>query len=180
MTQRFIEMEELRQPPRGATFSPCGTWRYRLWNHWGDTGRVLGYVGCNPSKAGSRGRDGAMRWDLTASKFDGFARRLGYGGWYATNLFGLVSTDPAGLRSFEGDPIGPENDEWIRAVANACERIVLCWGATGGVFAERAQHVIGMLAGASLWCLGRTKGGHPRHPSRLVYKTELEAWGGDR
>lgn len=176
MTQILMHLETLQDGPCGATFSPCGTWRYRLWNRWEDTGRVLGFVGCNPSKAGSLKLDGTMRWDLTARKFDGFAARLGFGGWYAVNLFGLVSTNPAGLRSFDGDPVGPDNDAWVRAVAIACDRVVLCWGATGGVFAERVEHVLGVLAGCSLWCFGRTKDGHPRHPSRLPYATALEPW----
>ncbi len=153
---------------RGATFSPCMTWRYELWNCWNPKGDILGYIGCNPSKA-----DGVDTWDLTARKFDGFARRLGFGRWYAGNLFGLVSTDPAGLRSAEGDAVGPCNDAWIREIAERCDKVVLCWGAPGGVFRERVQHVVGMIDHLSLWCFGLTNSGHPRHPSRLAYSTEL-------
>lgn len=152
---------------RGATFSPCRTWRYELWNCWDPKAPILGYVGCNPSDADE------LKWDLTARKFDGFARRLGFGRWYAANLFALVSTDPSGLHRFKGDPIGPDNDDWLRKIAERCDKIVMCWGATGGVYEDRVEHVVGMLEHFPLFCFGKTRTGHPRHPSRIAYKTPL-------
>ena len=170
-----VDVSAMLRHPRsyGATFSGCGTWRYTLWNRWDRHAPQLGYVGCNPSDAGTEEADGSLRWDHTARKFDGFARRHEYGGWCAANLFALVSTDPAGLRSFDGDPVGPEGDAAILRLSTECDDIVLCWGAIGGVFRARAEHVVGMLAGASLWCFGLTRAGHPVHPSRLPYATPL-------
>lgn len=160
-------MTQLALATRRATFSPCRTWRYELSNSWDSEAPILGYVGCNPSKASE------SAWDLTARKFDGFAQRLGFGRWYAANLFALVSTDPTGLRTFDGDPVGPDNDDWIRTIAQRCGKVILCWGGTGGVYEERAQHVLGMLDHIPLWCFGKTRGGHPRHPSRIAYSTPV-------
>ena len=154
-------------PKRGATFSPCRTWRYELSSCWDPAGPIVGYIGCNPSKADE------TQWDLTARKFEGFAKQFGFGRWYAANLFGLVSTDPSGLSTFDGDPVGPDNDEWLRRIAQRSEKVVLCWGATGGVYEERVQHVLGMLDHMPLWCFGKTRSGHPRHPSRIAYSTPL-------
>ncbi len=155
------------QEPRGAVFSPCQTWRYELSNTWDRADLTLGFIGCNPSKAS------ATAWDPTARKFDGFTRRLGFGGWYAANLFALVSTNPKGLSTFEGDPVGPETDERLRATANRCDMVIVCWGRPGGVYTARVEHVVGMLEHLSLWCFGKTKDGHPRHPSRIAYSTPL-------
>lgn len=170
MTLPLFDAFERLQEPTGAVFSPCGTWRYLLWNVWDETEPLLAYVGCNPSKADGRGR-----WDLTARKFEGFARRLGYGGWYAGNLFGLVSTDPKRLRTFDGDPIGPDNDDHLRRLGTACTHVVPCWGGTGGAFVDRVASVEGIFQSlrVPLWCFGRTVCGHPRHPSRLAYHRPL-------
>jgi len=136
---------------------------------WNPDLPVAGYIGCNPSTAG--GSDRAW-WDPTARKFDGFAQRLGFGGWIAGNLFGLVSTLPGAL-SHHPDPVGEGNDAAIRTVAVACDRIIVCWGTPGGAFAERVAAVLDLLAPRPLWCLGTTVGGHPRHPSRLGYDASL-------
>ncbi len=155
---------------RHAEFSPCRTWRYGLSRCWAPKAPIIGYIGCNPSKASE------TEWDLTARKFEGFAKRLGFGRWCAANLFALVNTDPSGLDTFDGDPVGPDNDEWIRTIAQCSEKLVLCWGATGGVYEERVRHVLGILDHYDLWCFGKTKSGHPRHPSRIAYNTPLVPW----
>ena len=156
-------------PDRGAIFSPCRTWRYQIWNCWDRKLSLLGYIGCNPSVADE------STWDLTAQKFDGFAKRNGFGGWYAANLFGLVSTDPEGLAGVE-DPVGPGNDEAIKDVCEKMNRVVICWGAPGGVFHDRVAHVLGVVGELPLWCFGKTKDGYPRHPSRIPYSTKIVLW----
>lgn len=151
----------------GADFSPCRTYRYRLWRVWDWDADILPWVCCNPSDADER------RLDPSARKVEGFTCRLGYGGWVIVNAFALVSTDPAGLVGHP-DPVGPMNDLTLRMLGWG--PVVVAWGAVGGKYAERIARVRTLLADHGLLCLGTTKDGHPRHPVRLGYDTPLVPW----
>jgi hypothetical protein len=73
------------------------------------------------------------------------------------------------------DPVGPENDAWLRRAAERCEKIVAAWGA-GGKFQARANAVAQLFAGRELWCLGTTQDGHPRHPLYVPGGQSFERW----
>ena len=152
----------------GATFSPCGTWRYALRRRLeqGDA-RVLNVIGLNPSTAD------ASRDDPTIRRCLSFARRLGFGSLVVTNAFALRSTDPAALRH-AADPVGPGNDAWILRAALAADLVVAAWGGHGVLF-DRGDRVAGLLgaAGVSLSCWGRVVSGEPRHPLYLPAGTAL-------
>jgi hypothetical protein len=62
----------------------------------------------NPSIADEQQLDPTLRCTRA------FSAAWGYNGFIMTNLFGLVSTDPAGLYAV-ADPIGPENDRHCRS-----------------------------------------------------------------
>ncbi len=168
-------------PGSSARFSPCGRYRYELRRDIpGATGRgTLPWIMLNPSVAG------AVEDDLTIKKVMGFSSRLGFASIVVVNLFALVSTDPAGLLA-AADPVGPENDEAIRGVVPARSLVVVAWGDSiefGARQPERIRgrdaHVWAMLreARADVRCLGTTKSGAPRHPSRLGYDTPLAPFG---
>lgn len=152
---------------RGAEFSPCRTWRYRLWSRW-DRETTLVWLMCNPSVADEH------KLDPTLRKVDGFTKRLGFGGWIVVNLFAFVSTDPKGLRRSDIDTVGPDNDAAIREACQRHSPIVCAWGRVGGVHRQRVEHVLGMIDHHDLVCLGRSKEGHPRHPLMLAYSTPME------
>lgn len=162
---------------RGSVFSLSGHHRYLLYRRWSSASKV-GFVGVNPSTAG---KSDDHWWDLTARKFEGFAVRNAFGGWYAGNLFGLVSTDPAALHTADDDPVG-ESDKYLRLITERCRTVVVCWGGPGGAFKERVAAVEKLLGeevaarGGRLMCLGKTQGGDPRHPSRLPYATRIEPY----
>jgi hypothetical protein len=136
-----------------------GSYRYRLWRSFpearGDA-RVL-FVMLNPSTA-----DGATD-DPTLRRCLGFARRWGFARLDVCNLFAFRSTDPAALRTMR-DPVGPRNDRILRAAAARAHLTIVAWG-NGGQLHQRGAYVASsLLAEIPLYCLGRTRGGEPRHP----------------
>lgn len=53
---------------------------------------------------------------------------------------------------------------------------IAAWGGHESVTAERVEHAGELLRGREVLCLGRTKSGAPRHPSRLAYATPFETF----
>jgi len=153
---------------RSAIFDPTGTWRYELRRSWSDLMPAKGLlclIGLNPSVADHERDDHTIRVEM------GFTKKFGMAGFIKVNLFGLVSTDPMGLK-IAPDPVGPENDKYILNAVQLSDLVVAAWGADGILF-NRAGVVRRMLGPVKLMCLGTTKSGAPRHPSRLSYDTPL-------
>lgn len=154
------------QAQRGtAVLSPCGRYRYRLTRPAAESGSRVLFVMLNPSTAD------AVENDLTITKCTGFARRWGHGALEVVNLYAFRSTDPTALLSTP-DVVGEGNDAHIVAAARRAGRIVAAWGDHGA--GVRGEYVARLLAEhGDVWCLGTTKGGHPKHPSRIAYATPL-------
>jgi hypothetical protein len=132
------------------------TYRYRLWRSWGD-GPRLGWIMLNPSQADAQGDDPTLR------RCVGFAQSWGYGGLEVVNLFAYRASRPGVLRQV-ADPIGPQNDRYLRELPDRVAAIVCAWG-NGGALGGRDRVVRERLADyPALYCLGRTRSGHPRHP----------------
>lgn len=147
-----------------AVISPCGTYRYSLGRSWTTScWPVVLWVMLNPSTADADADDPTIR------KCIGFSKRWGMGAMRVVNLYALRSKDPRALRSHR-DPVGPDNDDWIRESVNGKSLIVVAWGAHAD--SDRELQVLGIIPGSK--CLGRTKNGRPRHPLMLPYSTELE------
>lgn len=168
--------------PGTAELSPCLQYRYSLTRELrlpmfkdSDLIRIL-WVMLNPSTGD------AMEDDRTIAKCMRFT--LAFGGQLMSigNAYGLRSTDPKVLRTHV-DPVGPENDEWLRTLSVGMSRIIVAWGAN--IEPERERQVARILRTASppyrrLWCLGTTRGGHPKHPLYLRNSTGLVEWTGCR
>jgi len=161
----------------GAVVSDCGTYRYVLWRSLvaQSTERLNGrlvWVCLNPSVADASADDPTIR------KICGFTRRWGFAQPRVVNLYALRSTDPKGLWRHT-DPVGPENDRYIREEITACDAIVLAWGANATP--ERAKTVTRLIdlntldLGVPIWHLGLTKNGQPKHPLMLGYDTKRVA-----
>ena len=84
------------------------------------------------------------------------------------NLFAYISSAPYKLR-LASDPIGPENDEYLARYLKVADRCLVAWGAVADLpfMAERIRQVTPLLP-AEAFCLGYTKKGWPRHPSRTA------------
>lgn len=167
-----MPMEQLFPETSGAEFSPCRTWRYRLWRIWDGSLPSVNFLMLNPSIAD------ANVLDPTVTRCVDFARRWGYGGLYVTNLFALVSTDPEGLYK-SADPVGPGNDQAILGTARDAGLVVCAWG-NHGVHKERRDAVLGMLrgAGVDLSCLRMNGTGEPSHPLYLPGVLAPARWEG--
>lgn len=142
---------------RGTVFSPCRTYRYTLWREWiGGEGYAM-FVGLNPSTADETQDDPTIRRCIA------FAKAWGYGGVCMTNLFAYRATLPEVMKA-TSDPVGPDNDEYLRALAADAGVVVAAWGANG-THKGRDAEVRKLLP--ELHCLALTKDGHPGHPLYL-------------
>lgn len=154
----------------GADFSADRLYRYRLWRRWSPFGGSLGFIMLNPSKADARQDDPTVR--VCAGR----ARLFMYGGIVVGNLYGWIATEPDDLRGV-ADIVGRDNDEHLRRMAS-CKDIVLAWGAHADP--ARAAAVIALLCALpqspTLYHLGLTRTGMPRHPLRVPYSTPLSKW----
>ena len=69
------------------------------------------------------------------------------------------------------NPVGDENDRYIREAAMRAAKIVVAWGAHRTLHG-RDSAVITQFC-QPLWCLGTTREGHPRHPLYTKGNTAL-------
>ncbi len=139
---------------KGATFSTCRKYRFTLTRIWGDAPYCM-FIGLNPSTADETLDDPTIRRCIR------FARDWGYGGLVMCNVFGYRSTCPKGLLRV-GDPIGTCNDLEVFSAAKDCAMIVAAWGAND--LAQIPAPKLASFLNRDLHCLGKTKGGFPRHP----------------
>lgn len=150
-----------------AHISKDRKYRYILGRRWGP-GDPIVWVMLNPSTATGTCDDPTIR------RVIGFTGSWGYKAFFVVNLFAFRSPDPVEMM-VEPDPVGPQNDRYIKAAVSGAPLIVVAWG--GKRFPKRIKEVAeGPLAGMPLHCLGTTKLGQPKHPLYLANKTELQPW----
>lgn len=153
-----------------AVLWPSGSpdYRYLLTRRW-VPGPAMTWIMLNPSRADEVSDDPTVRRCVS------FARVAGCSAITVVNLYAWRTRDPRELRQAE-DPVGPDNDAWIRAALRAadCGPIVAAWGVRAE--AARVQAVLRLLAGCLVQCLGATAAGHPRQPLYLPADTPLQPW----
>lgn len=123
------------------------------------------FVMLNPSTADEAEDDPTVRRCL------GFAKREGFGELVVVNLYAFRATNPKELKQVF-DPIGSENDEWIKNATEFADVTVAAWGAN----AEPARSCKVKRLLTNPQHLGLTKAGFPKHPLYLKADTQLEAW----
>jgi len=155
-------------PKSSAVISECGSYRYRLERVWEAEKERVAFIMLNPSTAD------ASQDDPTIRRCIGFAKAWGFGGLIVGNLFALRSTDPKALYG-HNDPVGPENDEYLRRIAQRAETVVCAWG-THGALNGRGVHVANLLDNYNLAALKLTASGHPGHPLYVASSTEPKAY----
>ena len=152
-----------------ATFDATGRYRYRLRRWWAPGPRVA-FVMLNPNAAD------AVRDDPTIRRCISFARGWAFGSVDVVNLFGYRTRDPRELLRV-GDPVGLENDRFLRRAVRSADLSVCAWGAAAAA-ATRAKVIADLFDGCALRCLGRTLSGAPRHPLYLRRDTRLRRFSG--
>lgn len=169
------------RPDETYSAAISGPYRYDLRRCWAREREYVLFVGLNPSTADA-GTD-----DQTVNRCRHYATRWGYGGLIMTNLYALRTTHPKNLlRAFSEitnstvpDRVGPETDRYLRRAVKDAAIVVACWGSSKHPEASRVATVSELLLAhhsRTIWCLGETRGGHPRHPSRLPNDVELTIW----
>ncbi len=142
-----------------AVFDSSQRYRYRLARIWYPERPVVNFIMLNPSTADQ------YQLDPTVTRCLRYAQRWGFGTLIVTNIFAYRSTDPTALYTLN-DPVGPENDAYLRKAAEQAELRVAAWG-THGALHNRHEAVLAQLADFSLTALGVTQGGFPKHPLYL-------------
>lgn len=159
----------MTEPIAACIFSEDRVYRYLWARRLSDKpGRAL-CIGVNPSKADE------YRSDNTVTRWCNFVRRFGiaYGVAEMANLNAFRATDPANMK-VASDPVGPDNDRYLREAIRRCDLVVPAWG-IHGAFMDRDHEVLEIIRQERkyVYCFGKTKDGYPRHPSRLANNTEL-------
>lgn len=159
----------------GAVISDCLTYRYRL-DRIIDMlgGPVFGYFGVNGSTAT------ADEDDHTVRKWTGFTARNGGSRYIVGNPFAYRATDVRELAT-AADPVGPENDFYLRQIISEADILVPCWGNRNKVpkhlrhrFDQLSEMIFG--SGKPVRVFGFTASGDPLHPLMLGYDTPLTEW----
>jgi len=141
----------------GADFSPCGKYRYKLWRIWNpDKPRAM-CIGLNPSTANHEKNDATIRYLIQMLTV------LGYGGFYMTNLFAIISSKPEVLLTC-ADPLG-DNDSKLDEVAAICDDVIFCWGNFRQA-KDRIEAVKPKFQRAK--CFGFNANGTPFHPLAMM------------
>lgn len=152
---------------RHAILSKCGQYRYALRRRWAKSPSMI-FVMLNPSKADAEIDDPTIR------KCRHFAKAFGYNGFIAVNLFAFRATSPADMKR-AADPVGCENDTWLRYVLGFDTLRIAAWG-KHGTFIDRDRFV--QRIGFPMHCLGINGDGTPRHPLYLPNDTQPIPYGG--
>jgi hypothetical protein len=147
----------------GAVFDGSGAYRYLLWRTWDMSRPAVAFVMLNPSTAD------AERLDPTIRRCVGFARRWNFGRVLIVNLFGYRSIYPQALSAVD-DPVGGQNQEFLRGACSAATLVVAAWGNHGA--AQSASGRVRDRIGPAN-CLGLTNRGEPRHPLYVPYSATL-------
>ncbi|MEQ6249798.1 DUF1643 domain-containing protein [Sulfitobacter sp. HNIBRBA3233] len=156
--------------PSTAVYSPCEAYRYSLTRVWDPARDRVLFVMLNPSTATE------VANDPTIERCEQRARRLGFGGFCAANIFALRATDPREMKAHP-EPEGTGNTAALLEAASWADTIIAAWG-VHGAHRDQGARVADRLraAGHLLHHLGLTKHGHPRHPLYLPYSAAPQPW----
>lgn len=97
----------------------------------------------------------------------------GYSGVEVVNLYALRATDPMELWKTT-DPVGPENDGFLRESGASGSLLVAAWG--NHAKSTRVREVLAIPGFDQLMCLRTTKKGHPSHPLYLPGDLKPKPW----
>ena len=144
-------------------------YRYAFGRWWGpaDPSTSDVWVLLNPATG-----DTELRRRPTLDRCLARSRSDGQTGVIIVNLFAHRDTNPRALQA-AADPVGPSNDDALRALTRAGARTVAAWG-SGGSLHDRSTKVAALLDHPL--CLGTTRPGQPRHPLYVPGGTPLVPW----
>lgn len=143
---------------KSAVVSKCSNYRYLLERVWDEYQPKVGFIMLNPSKADE------LQDDPTIRRCINFAKSWGYGGILVGNIFAFRETDPKKMFT-ASDPVGPDNQKYLKHLYNEVEVIVCAWGSSFGI-PDKIK-----VFSKKLYYLDLQKDGTPKHP--LYLKSSL-------
>jgi hypothetical protein len=144
-----------------AVFSDCQRYRYQLREIWDPAKPLVLWLLMNPSVACLDFSDPTLR------KTGKFSRAWGYGGQLVGNVHAYRATDKHRLLEVT-DPVGPENDRAILAMAAAAKTVVLAYGQPPKALRNRGRTLTERLRSHPGLChLRLAQDGTPMHPLYL-------------
>lgn len=178
------------EPGASALFSDDRRYRYQLERRVPgvDGAARLVCCGLNPSTAD------AFKLDPTCRREMALAKRLGCAVYVKVNAYGWRDTRPADMRAAQsrgedviGEPMLGEhdtnaNDIAIRTALTMLRRdggiALACWGVHAHLVNGRpfVMRKIAAQVGVPWQCIGRNKGGSPKHPLYVRGDATLEPW----
>jgi len=153
---QFTMEHYLEELEMNAVIDDTGQYRYSLTRLWDKNLPKLVFLMLNPSTANH------FEDDPTIRRCVNFSKRWGYGSLEVVNLFAFRATDPKELLTCS-DPIGKENNRYIKEALKDAELVIAAWGTKGNIL-KRNEQVIELLNNNDIHCLTLTKDGHPKHP----------------
>ena len=153
-----------------ATLSTCGLYRWVLGRSWTDRPpRFALWVMLNPSTADHEQDDPTIRRCMN------FGEAFGFGGILVVNLYAWRATNPRDLKGAT-DPVGFQNDFYIKTMAERAEMVICAWGQSGPQPGRPAAvlELLRIYAGAKIHTMGFRQNGGPRHPLMLPKETRPE------
>jgi len=145
-----------------ATLSSCRKYRYALTREWDENKQSVLFICLNPSIADDKNDD------PTLIRCINYAKRWGYGGVCIANLFAYRATKPKDMLSSK-DPIGIDNDKWLRKLSKGAGLVVAAWG-NHGKHMGRSHQIREDIS--NLHYLKLNASGEPSHP--LYLKSTLK------
>jgi hypothetical protein len=152
---------------------PNKCYRYQLKRTWDETKPHAMFIMMNPSTADLKVNDPSV------AKCERFAKTWGgYGGIYVGNTFAYRATDKKRLRGIL-DPVGPENDKHLIAMAKLAGKVIFANGQPGlRRLQDRGRLLAKILIGKGVkpYVLKLCNDGTPRHPLYLRKTLEPVVW----
>jgi hypothetical protein len=140
-----------------AILSKDRKYRYVLSRIWDESKSMVMIIGLNSSTADETEND------PTIIRCINFAKSWGYGGIYMLNLFGFRATLPKDMFNAK-EPIGKDNDKYIKKYSNICDKVICAWGNNGN-YLNRSKEVLSKINNTYYLKLNKT--GEPAHPLYL-------------
>lgn len=168
MSEDFFEDGPGQAMKKTAIISPDGRYRYILTREWDKQLAPVSFIMLNPSTADAYSDDPTIR------KCIGFAKHMNAGSIAVLNLFALRSTKPKPPSQWTKEDVGDQDYKlWFDKVDNLT--VIVAWGA--GAPDWRVKEAVKTLGdGRTLYCLGTTATGAPKHPLYVPYAYTPTKW----
>lgn len=144
--------------------SSCGKYQYHYRNIWDKNKPLIMFICLNPGL-----NDGLL------SSLIQHSQNLGYGGFYLCNLFAFITKKDYDLTCIK-DPIGKDNDKWLKKISKRCSKVIFAWGVNGKI-RRRCDQVEKMFKNS--YVLSLSEQNYPKYPTFVKGITNLKPYKND-